>query len=130
MFGYRQSEILTVRITIGFAANWLAPRMIRYYRRHPTRQVRLVSSVWNDEFSKEQFDLDIRYGTGDWPGFRTGRLTWEDLTPLCSPTFIDGTPPLRKPADLRHHALLHVLGYEEGWTAWLKAAGIDDINFG
>ncbi len=130
VFGFRQSELLTVRVTIGFAANWLAPRMIRYYQRHPTRPVRLVSSVWNDEFSKEQFDLDIRYGTGDWLGFRTDRLTWEDLTPLCSPALIDGSPPLHAPADLRNHQLLHVLGYEEGWATWLKAAGIDDINFG
>ena len=130
VFGARRSEILTVRVTIGFSVNWLGPRLVRYYRRHPGRPVRVVSSVWNDEFDRERFDLDIRYGSGEWPGFRTDRLTWEELTPLCSPTLLDGQPPLRCPADLRHHDLLHVLGYEEGWAVWLKAAGIDDINIG
>ena len=63
VFGFRQSELLTVRVTIGFAANWLAPRMIRYYQTPPHASCPAwVSSVWNDEFSKEQFDLDIRYG--------------------------------------------------------------------
>jgi len=31
--------------------------------------------------------------------------------------------------DLRHHRLLHVLGYHEGWGVWLKAAdtrGVDE----
>jgi len=130
VFGARRSEILTVRVTIGFSVNWLGPRLVRYYRRHPDRPVRIVSSVWNDEFDREHFDLDIRYGNGDWPGFRTDRLSWEALTPLCSPTLLDGPRPLRRPSDLRHHDLLHVLGYEEGWAAWFKAAGIDDINIG
>jgi LysR family glycine cleavage system transcriptional activator len=130
VFGNRRSEILTVRVTIGFSVNWLGPRLAGYYRKHPDRPVRIVSSVWNDEFNRERFDLDIRYGIGDWPGFRADRLSWEELTPLCSPSLLDRDPPLQTPGDLRHQNLLHVLGYEEGWAVWLKAAGIDNMNFG
>ena len=130
VFGRRTGETLTVRASVGFSVNWLAGRLPRYLQQHPGKPVRLVSSVWNEEFDKELFDLDIRYGTGKWPGFRSDRLTWEKLTPLCSPKLLTGDPPLRTPDDLRHHNLLHVIGYEEGWANWLNAAGVEGISSG
>jgi len=130
VFGNRCSEVLTVRAAASFAVNWLAGRLPDFYRRHPDTPVRLVSSVWSDAFDTERFDLDIQYGTGQWPGFRCHRLTWEEITPLCSPALIGGDRPLKAPRDLGHHVLLHVIGYEEGWAVWLKAAGVGDINPG
>ncbi len=127
VFGQRQGEVLTVRAPVGFAVNWIASRLHRFLERHPQISLRLVSSVWSDEFEKERFDLDIRYGNGRWPGLRSEQLSWEHLEPLCAPSMLDG---LRRPADLARHRLLHVLGYEEGWAVWLKAAGATDVNAG
>jgi LysR family glycine cleavage system transcriptional activator len=31
---------------------------------------------------------------------------------------------LKVPADLIHHTLIDVIGYAEGWSDWLKAAGM------
>ncbi len=130
VFGNRHSEVLTVRAPVGFSVNWLGPRLPGYYQAFPQRPVRIVSSVWGDTFDRERFDLDIRYGLGKWPEFRTDRLSWENLVPLCSPALLEGETPLREPQDLRQHNLLHVLGYVEGWAVWLKAAGIENMNFG
>lgn len=127
VFGYRRSTVLSVRVTVGFSTSWLAPRLVGFLRRYPERPVRILSSVWNDDLNRDGFDLDIRYGSGAWPGFRVDRLTWEELTPVCSPALLSGVPPLRCPADLQHHPLLHVLGYEEGWAAWLRAAGLENM---
>ena len=74
-------------------------------------------------------DLDIQYGTGDWPGVRSHRLTWETLVPLCAPDLLESRP-LRHPDDLSRHRLLHVLGYQEGWGVWLKAAGTTAVDPG
>jgi LysR family glycine cleavage system transcriptional activator len=46
---------------------------------------------------------------------------------VCSPRLITGRPPLRKPADLGQHTLLHSRGRND-WAAWLAAAGIEDID--
>lgn len=130
VFGHRRSEVLTVRAAVGFSVNWIAPRLGRFLAEHPDLPLRIVSSVWSDEFDRERYDLDIRYGTGRWPGFRADRLSWEVLEPLCAPSLLKRRPPLRRPEDLAHHRLLHVLGYEEGWALWLKAAGAGHINAG
>jgi len=127
VFGNRRSEVLTVRAPAGFSVNWIAPRLTRFFELHPSIPLRLVSSVWSDEFEKERFDLDIRYGTGKWPGLRSDQLTWETLEPLCAPALLE---TLETPADLQHHRLLHVLGYEEGWAVWLKAAKVAQVIAG
>ncbi len=126
-FGNRRSEVLTVRATVDFSVNWVAPRLPRFFEQYPKTPVRLVSSVWGEEFDKERFDLDIRYGSGRWPGFRSDQLTWEKLEPLCAPALCAA---LKTPAELQHQRLLHVLGYEEGWATWLKAARVTQVNAG
>ena len=130
VFGNRRSEALTIRVTIGFSVNWLAQRLHLFLQQHRDISVRIVSSVWNEPFNNERFDLDIKYGNDNWPGFRCDRLTWENLMPLCSPGLLKGKNKLQTPADLCHHDLLHVLGYEEGWAVWLKAAGVKNISPG
>ena len=54
-------------------------------------------------------------------------------TPLGSPRLMEGPHPLRTPADLRHHTLLHddTVSFEQGgidWNTWLKAAGVRDLD--
>jgi len=127
IFGNRRSGVLTVRAPVGFSVNWMAQRLPAFLDQHPKIPVRFVSSVWADEFEKEKYDLDIQYGNGKWTGFRSDRLTWEVMEPLCAPELAG---QLSTPADLEQQRLLHVLGYEEGWAAWLKAAGLDHINSG
>jgi LysR family transcriptional regulator, glycine cleavage system transcriptional activator len=126
VFGQRRNNALHVRCAVSFAINWLAPRLPRYLNRHPGKPIRLMSSVWNDSTDAGDFDLDIRYGTGHWPGFNSSRLTRETITPLCAPDL----PELATPDDLGHHRLLHVLGYHEGWGIWLKAAGAAQVDPG
>lgn len=129
VFGGRKTRALTLRCTVSFAVSWLAPRLTTFLDRYPQVTLRVISSVWNDSFEKDLFDLDIQYGTGDWPGFESHRLTWEKITPLCAPDL-----PLRQrltvPDDLASHRLLHVLGYQQGWGIWLNAAGARRVDPG
>jgi LysR family transcriptional regulator, glycine cleavage system transcriptional activator len=125
VFGRRRDVALTLRCAVSFAVNWLAPRLPDWLDHQPGRSIRILSSVWNDPADKGSFDLDIRYGTGDWPGCVSHRLTWETLAPLCVPGLRLATPD-----DLRHQRLLHVLGYQDGWGVWLNAAGARQVDAG
>ncbi|MGB7243261.1 MAG: transcriptional regulator GcvA [Sulfitobacter sp.] len=130
VFGLRRSEVLTVRAPVGYSVNWIAPRLQGFFDAYPDTPVRLVSSVWGEQFDNERFDLDIQYGSGKWPGFKTDRLTWEVITPVCAPSLLDGANAIESPSDLARHRLLHVLGYEEGWADWLHHAGASGVNSG
>lgn len=127
VFGGRRLGILSVRAPVGYAITWLAARLPRFLATHPKTQVRIVSSVWAEDYDAETFDLDIRYGFGKWTGFRADRLTQERLMPLCLPEAADR---LKWPDDLAKERLLHVLGYQEGWATWLTAAGASRVDPG
>jgi LysR family transcriptional regulator, glycine cleavage system transcriptional activator len=127
VFGGRRSQELTLRCAVSFAVNWLAPRLPLYLERYPGKEIRIISSVWNDVFDAEVYDLDIQYGRGGWHGVRSHRLSWETITPLCAPSILD---QLKTPDDLQFHRLLHVIGYQEGWGTWLQASGTTTVNPG
>lgn len=127
VFGNRRSEILTLRAPIGFAVNWLAPRLPRFLDRFSSVPVRLVTSVWSGDAEAERVDLDIRYGHGQWTGCRSDRLCWDRMTPLCAP---EVAVRLAHPDDLARERLLHVLGFQEGWPTWLAAAGAVRVDSG
>jgi len=127
VFGDRRAEMLTVRAAIGFAVNWIAMRLPRFLDAHPKVPVRIVSSIWSEEIEAERYDLDIRYGHGNWPGFRADRLSAEVMEPLCLPEI---AARLKRPDDLAGERLLHVLGYQDGWANWLQAAGAKKVQAG
>jgi LysR family glycine cleavage system transcriptional activator len=127
VFGGRRPAELTLRCAVSFAVNWLAPRLGEFLENHRGKNVRIISSVWNDSFDSDGIDLDIQYGTGGWDGVKSHRLTWESITPLCNPSL---ARQLQYPDDLKDQRLLHVLGYQEGWGTWLQAAGATSVNPG
>jgi LysR family transcriptional regulator, glycine cleavage system transcriptional activator len=127
VFGGRRLQELTLRCAVSFAVNWLSPRLPEFLALYPHIDIRVISSVWTDNFDVDVFDLDIQYGRGDWAGMQCHRLSWEAITPLCAPTL---AASLKTPNDLRSQRLLHVLGYQEGWGTWLRAAGATQVNPG
>jgi LysR family glycine cleavage system transcriptional activator len=76
------------------------------------------------DFQRDEVDMAVRYGRGNWPGLRTSWLMAEDMFPVCSPLLQQGERPLRSPEDLAHHTLLHATVSREDWQLWLTAAGL------
>jgi LysR family glycine cleavage system transcriptional activator len=127
VFGNRRNAMLTVRAPVGWAVNWIAERLPSFFEEYPKVPVRIISSVWSEDAETEKYDLDIRYGSGKWPGIVAQRVTWERLDPLCTPEI---AARIGSPDDLAKERLLHVLGYKEGWATWLAAAGATKVNSG
>lgn len=122
-----EAGALTVSMTPSFAARWLVPRLGNFQERHPDIDVRLAPSIQLIDFARDDVDLAIRYGRGAWPGVKSELLVTLDTFPVCSPTLCQGNRPLREPADLRHHVLLHDdLG--ENWRRWLVAVGVEGVD--
>jgi LysR family glycine cleavage system transcriptional activator len=118
---------LTASVLPSFAAKWLVPRLGRFREQHPAIDVRLSTDHHMTDFGRENVDVAIRYGQGNYPGLESVRLMTEDIFPVCSPLLVTGDPPLRTPDDLRHHTLLHD-DFRVDWRLWLLAAGVTDID--
>jgi LysR family glycine cleavage system transcriptional activator len=131
---HEESGVVTVSLEPSFAAKWLVPRLDRLRAAHPELEVRLDATDRLADFQRDNVDLAIRYGNGDYPGLEVEQLLSEEIFPVCSPKLRDGPAPLAQPADLRHHTLIHLDWEREDvgaptWRMWLLAAGIHDIDF-
>jgi LysR family transcriptional regulator, glycine cleavage system transcriptional activator len=124
---------LTVAVGPAFAAKWLVPHLEDFHGAYPEIDVRLLAKPEPIVFDPGHMDVAIRFGDGDYPGFRVDRLFPDSIVPLCSPALLEGANPLRQPDDLRHHTLLHFdfqrLGSKSPeWRMWLEAAGVEGVR--
>lgn len=124
---------LTVSVAPSFGAKWLVPRLERLREAHPDLDVRIDANARVVDLEREDIDVALRYGPGDYPGLHVERLLSDEVVPVCAPQLVQGEHPLRAPADLAHHVLLHHeqpmgdLGYPD-WRMWLLAAGVQGVD--
>ncbi len=128
LMGRDGDATLTVSTLTSFAVKWLVPRLGGFQDLHPEVSIRITTSMASVNFDRDDVDVAIRFGRGDWPGLRVDRLIREDIFPVCSPRLLDGPHPLGRPADLASHTLLHVVGFREDWQVWLTAAKVDGVD--
>ena len=113
--------VLSISTTQTFASNWLAPRIGGFQIARPELAVRLHTDAALADFARDDVDLAIRSGPGDWPGLRHRFLFRLLITPMCSPEFRD-----------RHRILVpqDLLGVprlspdDPWWKSWFAAAGV------
>ncbi|QPC85979.1 transcriptional regulator GcvA [Mesorhizobium sp. NBSH29] len=125
---------LRITASASIAAKWLVPRIDEFMERWPEIDVRMDISTNVREFDRDDVDVAIRWGDGNYDGMRSDRLFDNTIFPVCSPTLL-ARRPLNEPADLLHHMLIHVAWSGQGvtwpdWRMWLLAAGIRDFDDG
>jgi LysR family transcriptional regulator, glycine cleavage system transcriptional activator len=130
----RARRQLVVTVTPSFAAKWLMPRLEAFIASHPEIEIRLDTTSRLVEFGREDVDVGVRYGAGEWPGdVEITPLLREEVFPVCAAKLLNGQRPLREVGDLRHHTLIHddSLPGEDallGWAGWLQAAGATAVD--
>jgi len=126
---HNDTGTLTITASPSIAAKWLVLRLHRFQAQWPDIDVRISTSDNVVDLTRGDFDLAIRYGSGRYPGLDVELLMKNEVFPACSPRLLAAGPPLRSPADLLHHALIHDQAVDRDplaptWAMWLKAAGV------
>jgi len=127
----QNAGVLTVSTSPDFAAKWLVHRLGHFAEAHSGIDLRVSATLHHVDFAREEVDLAVRHGDGNWPGFDTVRLSAEQLFAVCSPKLLSGRRRLAKPADILNFPLLH-LDSRADWANWLQAVGLDgaDVTHG
>jgi DNA-binding transcriptional LysR family regulator len=131
----RRAPGLTVTTTVSFASLWLIPRLSRFRALRPDAEVYVSADDRTVDLARGEVDVAIRY-VGQDTRLPAGALAMfgERMLPVVSPAVAnDPATPLKRPADLAKHVLLH-LDDPEGrvpwlnWPAWLAANGAPGLK--
>ena len=124
---HRQSAgVLTVSTSPDFAAKWLVHRLGHFAEAHAGIDLRVSATMHHVDFAREDVDMAVRHGDGNWSGLDAVQLSAEQLFAICSPKLMSGRRLARR-ADILKFPLIH-LDSRADWTKWLRVAGISDDN--
>ena len=130
---------LTVGMAPSFASKWFIPRMNQFTEMFPDIDLRILSSsdylesYKGAKHGRDGTDVSIRFGKGNYPDCHATELFTVGVTPLCSPSLLDGEYPLNKnKADnLAHYTLIHddtLHGGQQDWDTWLNQSGVEEVD--
>ncbi len=128
------NPMLRVTSEPTFAGSWLVPRLAKFRQDCPDLDVMIDASDRLVDFEREAIDIGIRWGGGRYPGLASEQLFEdEEVFPVCHPKLLSGEHPLKEPADLRHHTLVHLdwpqtQGEWPDWPMWLAKVGARDVD--
>ena len=112
--------VLSITTLTTLATQWLAPRLGAFQVANPGLAVRLDTSPTIIDLARENMDIALRSGDGDWPGVECAMLMPGVFAPLCSPDLCERLG-LENPADLVDAPRV---GDEKEWAAWFACAGV------
>ncbi|HEV2219568.1 MAG TPA: LysR substrate-binding domain-containing protein [Casimicrobiaceae bacterium] len=116
--GGARSPGLTLSTTVSFASLWMIPRLTSFRAEQPEVEVYISADDRVVDLARGDVDIAVRYLPDSGAPANAVRLFGERLTPVASSKVAHGREPLRAPADLARHVLLH-FDEPEGRTPWL-----------
>ena len=110
---------LSIAATSATAELWIAPRLPALLERLPDLQVSLFTIARISDYAGVNADLEVRFGTGDWPGRRAKKMFDELLAPVAAPALLE-----RQDRDWRSLPQIAVSSLRDGWLDWAAAADV------
>ncbi|WP_138473059.1 LysR substrate-binding domain-containing protein [Poseidonocella sp. HB161398] len=121
MRGLSSFTVLNIRVAPTFANKWVLPRLPDFIEKHPDIELRLDATNDPPDFTRENIDLEIRHGAGDWRGMYVECLADEQVQVLCAPEY--AAPASLDIEDLPDHRLIHSVKNVTQWARWFELQG-------
>ncbi len=120
LFGSNSNKIISIRASVSFGLLWLIPRLHSFWSLHQNITVKLQTSVWPDDLSKEDIDLEIRFGHGDWEGYQTELIHNDVAILLCNPSTQKSNGKVKQFKSLLDKNLIHIFSMEDLWFRFFQ----------
>lgn len=119
--GYHALTILTVRATPTLATKWLLPRLSSFIDQNPQLEVRIDGTNEPTDFGREDVDVEIRHGEGNWPGLFVEGVARETFLPVCAPGYAAAKG--LQIEEITQYRLIHSVKSQVQWDHWIASAG-------
>lgn len=109
---------------LSFSMRWLAVRLGGFQVAHAGLAVRLHVEDGLSDFVRDNIDVSIRGGGGEWPGMHSQFLMRVLHAPMASPAFVAAQGPFDTPASIQQGRLLSP--DDIWWARWFSKMGVTD----
>jgi len=122
---------LHIRCMAGFAMHWLSRRLGSFEEANPGFYTVHPAEQRSPDFLRFDADVEIRFVAGynhesEPPEeFRSSQIVHSPVLAVASPDYLARNEPIRAPADLLHHQLLHEESFDR-WRNWLSSYHVTD----
>ncbi|MCA1748103.1 MAG: transcriptional regulator GcvA [Parasphingopyxis sp.] len=116
-----EEATLGVSTLTSLALRWLAPRLGGFQLARPALAVRLDVGDRLTDFARDDVDVAVRAGRGEWPGLHSRFLMRAPFAPMASPGFVAAHGPLDTPRAILASRLLSP--DDVWWKRWAAEAG-------
>lgn len=117
---------LAVSTIASFLHKWLLPRMAALRAEYPDIDLQVRASTQLVDFARDDTQVAIRIGRGDWPHLHVEKLLDDWLVAICSPALYARHGALREIGDTGDYPLIH--SSSEPWSLWKRGASRDDFD--
>lgn len=112
-------DILTIATSVSFAQWFLAPGLVAFRKQVPQVRVRLVTTVWPDDFIASNADIEIRFGLTEAAGGGAHPLGDNRMIAVASPDLVAGIACDDWTA-LKRLPLIQPVGISDSWDKVMK----------
>jgi len=129
----RSSQHVTLSCSTAFAHYWMVPRLAAFRSQYPDIEIRMQTTDRDADFVQDNVSLEVRRGTGEFPGFHAVQIAEEQLYPVASPAYLAQHTMPSNADELRKHALIHLeepFRLRPGWADWFQAQGVNYYDTG
>lgn len=126
----KETQVLKINASPTFSVKWLVPRLEDFFQRYPDIDLKISTSHHMIDFTREDLDLVVRYGLGNYPGVHSERCFAAEVIPVCSPALLAKGPPINEPADVGKYPLLHdgSDSTHPNWRMWFDHVGAPQVD--
>jgi len=118
-----RSNVCRISTVASFAAQFIVPRMARFREQHPEIELEFQTTSRVVDFAREEVDIAVRYGQGDWDGVSATKLVDGIFVPVCTPEQFSAANGERDRLLATTRRLQNSTFNE--WRAWAEGEGVD-----
>jgi LysR family glycine cleavage system transcriptional activator len=115
---------VTLTIPPSLATLWLIPNMISFEQHCPGISLQLVTTAALHDLRRDQIDLAIRHGMGDWPAVRSTFLLAEKHFPVCRADYLEASLASDPAEALKTARLIVNDMHPHEWIEWTGASSL------
>ena len=80
-----RSNVVRISTTASFASQFIVPRLQVFRDKFPDIDLEFITTIRLVDLSREEFDIAVRYGPGQWDGVISTPVSEAVLLPVCTP---------------------------------------------